>query len=74
MLCPRYVLLQPKQNASGKYTIGVRLAPNMEAVERRKAVNPLEAAGIAAEETVGLARQTVDSLAHFVSSGDTEGM
>lgn len=67
-------MVQPSVGATGKYSIGVRLAPNMDFVERMKARNPAEAAGLAVEETARLTGQTVDSLAHFFSSGDTEGM
>lgn len=59
---------------AGKYSIGVRLAPNLESIERQKASSPIEAAGMAVEETVKLTGETVGSLAHFVSSGDAEGM
>lgn len=59
---------------SGKYTIGVRLSPNLESVERRKAASPVAAAGMAYTETVGLAGKTLDSLVHLVSTGETEGV
>lgn len=59
---------------TGQYSIGVRLAPNLDSIERQKASNPVEAAGIAVEETVTLAEQTFESLVQLVSSGDTGGM
>ena len=59
---------------SGKYTIGVLLAPHLESVERSKAANPVEAAGMAFEETAMLTTKTLDSFVHLVSTGDVEGV
>ena len=59
---------------SGKYTIGVLLAPNLESVERAKAANPVQAAGMAFEETAMLATKTLDSFVHLASTGDAEGV
>lgn len=66
--------LQTTLGSSGKYTIGVRLAPHMEAVERRKAGSPVEAAEVAFSETTKLAGKTLESFTHLVSTGDMQGV
>lgn len=65
---------QPSMGSSGKYSIGVRLAPNLEYVETQRNVSPFAAAEIAVQETRGMVTQTVDALGKLVSSGDTEGV
>ena len=50
------------------------LAPNLESVERAKAANPVQAAGMAFEETAMLATKTLDSFVHLASTGDAEGV
>lgn len=52
----------------------MRLAPNLDYVERRKAVNPAEAAGIALQETKGMTTQTLDALFRLVSTGEVQGV
>ncbi|CAN0273555.1 unnamed protein product, partial [Ectocarpus fasciculatus] len=56
---PRYG--QTAVGTSGKYTVGVLLAPNLESVGRRTADNPAEAAGVAFKETAALSSKTFDS-------------
>lgn len=58
--------------ASGKYTVGVLLAPNLESVERRTADNPIEAAGVAFKETTALSTKTLDAFVRLASTGETE--
>ena len=65
---------QTALNSNGKYSIGVRLSPNLKAVERRKAASPIEAAEIALGETGGIAGKTLDAFVHLASTGDTEGV
>lgn len=57
---------------SGKYTVGVLLAPNLESVDRRTADNPVEAAGVAFKETAALSSKTFDSFLRLASTGQTE--
>lgn len=57
---------------SGKYTVGVLLAPNLESVDRRTADNPVEAAEVAFKETAALSSKTFDSFLRLASTGQTE--
>eukprot|EP00752_Nemacystus_decipiens_P012602 g11161.t1 len=69
---PTTRMVQTGRGASGKYTVGVLLAPNLESVERRTADNPIEAAGVAFKETAALSTKTLDAFVRLASTGETE--
>ncbi|CBJ27964.1 conserved unknown protein [Ectocarpus siliculosus] len=69
---PKTRMVQTAIGTSGKYTVGVLLAPNLESVDRRTADNPVEAAGVAFKETAALSSKTFDSFLRLASTGQTE--